>query len=250
MSEPIPPAPLTELPETLGDNDCPICFEPDAIRDRVAVCPNGHKLCAECQPRVQSVMARGAGRHAACPLCRARIPFIPLQAPIRVGGEVEIPEGNPRYIVDYIDEHGITHMRINPHYIDDHPQLLEQRRLQREQARAAQNAADGRRGDPERPQRAIDAFNNIPARRAAQQQFIQNRRNNTIPQNARFGGFHRRNCTCGRRGGAQGVRFLRMPDGTRKYRCEVCYEQAGGGIAPEPPAWNLPAVAMYNDCAV
>jgi hypothetical protein len=208
MSEPI-----QDLPEQLGDHDCPICFEPDAIRDREAVCPNGHKLCADCQPRVQSVWVHRT-QHAACPLCRAPIPYIRDPA--------------------------------LPDYVGPQPQAPRAPRVHAVQ----QRDADGRRGDPERPQRAIDAFNNIPARRAAQQQFRENRNAGTIPQNARFGGFHQRNCTCGRRGGPQGVRFLRLPDGTRRYRCEVCYEQAGGGIPPEPPAWNTPAVAMHNDCTV
>jgi len=210
MSEPIPPTPLTELPEQLGEYDCPICFEPDAIRDREAVCPNGHKLCADCQPRVQSVQ-NFRTLHAACPLCRANIPYIP--------------------------DHAL------PAYIGPQPPRAPR-------VRAVQQVAypDGRRGDPERPQRAIDAFNNIPARRAAQQRFREFRNAGDIPQNARFGGFHMRWCICHqRRGGEHGVRFLRLPDGTRRYRCEVCYEQAGGGIPPEPPAWNTPAVAMHDD---
>ena len=204
MSEPT--TPIQDLPEVLGDHDCPICFEPDAIRDREAVCPNGHKFCADCQPRIQSVR-NFRTMHAACPLCRADIPYI--TDPIR-----------PVYVLPIV------------------------RAVQ-------QRDADGRRGDPERPQRAIDAFNNIPARRAAQQQFRENRNNGIIPQNARFGGFHRRNCTCGRKGGAEGVRFLKLPDGTRRYRCEVCYGLAtNGAVAPEPPAWNTPAVAMHDDCTV
>ena len=207
MSEPTTPLPIPipDLPEQLGDHDCPICFEPDAIRDREAICPNGHKLCADCQPRVQSVRVPRR-QHAACPLCRAAIPHIPL--------EEEAPAAEPRA-----------------------PRV-----------RAVQQA-DGRRGDPERPQRAIDAFNNLPARRAAQAQFRANRDDGVIPQNARFGGFHQRNCTCRlRRGGAQGVRFLRLPDGTRRYRCEACYAAAtNGGIPEEPPAWNYPAVAMHDD---
>jgi len=215
MSEPTTPLPIPipDLPEQLGDHDCPICFEPDAIRDREAVCPNGHKLCADCQPRVQSVWVHRT-QHAACPLCRAPIPYIRDPA-----------------LPDYVG-----------------PQAPQAPRAPR--VRAVRDPADGRRGDPDRPQRAIDAFNNIPARRAAQQRFRENRNAGTIPQNARFGGFHQRNCTCGRSGGAQGVRFLRLPDGTRRYRCELCYEQAGGGIPPEPPAWNSPAVAMHDDITV
>ena len=230
MSEPTTPTPhIEELPDTVGDHDCPICFEPDAIRDRIAVCPNGHRLCADCQPRVQSVMSRG--RNAACPLCRAIIPYIPLPAPAGA-------EGGP-YIVDHIDEHGITHMRLNPHYIRPQPQPPVQ------QPRDP-HLRDGRMGDPERPQRAVDGFNNLPARRAAQARFRQNRDNETIPQNARFGGIHNRNCPCGRRGGAQGVRFLKMPEGRRVYRCEVCYEAAMGTAPPEPPAWSMNGAALAN----
>jgi hypothetical protein len=211
MSEPT--TPIQDLPEVLGDHDCPICFEPDAIRDREAVCPNGHKLCADCQPRVQSVWVFRT-THAACPLCRAPIPYIRDPA-----------------LPDYVGP-------------QPGPYVPRVRAVQ-------QRDADGRRGDPERPQRAIDAFNNIPARRAAQQVFRENRNNGIIPQNARFGGFHRRNCTCGRKGGAEGVRFLKLPDGTRRYRCEVCYGLAtNGAVAPEPPAWNTPAVAMHDDHTV
>jgi hypothetical protein len=56
-------------------------------------------------------------------------------------------------------------------------------------------------------------------------------------------------CICHqRRGGEHGVRFLRLPDGTRRYRCEACYAAAtNGGIPEEPPAWNYPAVAMHDD---
>ena len=215
MSEPT--TPIQDLPEVLGDHDCPICFEPDAIRDREAVCPNGHKLCADCQPRVQSVWVFRT-THAACPLCRAPIPYIRDPAlPEYVG-----PQGPGPYVpIVRVVQQRDPHLR------------------------------DGRRGDPERPQRAIDAFNNIPARRAAQQVFRENRNNGIIPQNARFGGFHRRNCTCGRKGGAEGVRFLKLPDGTRRYRCEVCYGLAtNGAVAPEPPAWNTPAVAIHDDHTV
>ena len=212
MSEPI-----QDLPEQLGDHDCPICFEPDAIRDREAICPNGHKLCADCQPRVQSVWVFRT-QHAACPLCRAPIPYIRDPAlPDYVGPQAQAPQA-PRA-----------------------PRV-----------RTVRDPADGRRGDPERPQRAIDAFNNLPARRAAQQRFREFRNAGDIPQNARFGGFHMRWCICHqRRGGEHGVRFLRLPDGTRRYRCEECYAVAtNGGIPPEPPAWNYPAVAMHDDITV
>jgi hypothetical protein len=235
MSEPTSPIP--DLPEQVGDHDCPICFEPNAIIDREAVCPNGHKLCADCQPRVQSV------RPARCPLCRAYIPFIPLPTPAITEGE-----RIPRYIVDHVDENGFTHMRPNPNYIG--PALQHYVQPPRAPRPARVQDPDGRRGDPERPQRAIDGFNNLPARRAAQARFRHFRDEGVIPANARFGGIHTRNCPCGRSGGAQGVRFLKMPGGNRKYRCEVCYgAETNGGIPEEPPAWswNGAALAAHNE---
>jgi len=206
MTEPLP-TPIPDLPEQLGDHDCPICFEPNAITDRIAVCPNGHRLCADCQPRIQSVPSIWQNRavFSACPLCRAPIPYIEPPRPV-------IPPREPR-----------------PARVQD---------------------PDGRRGDPERPQRAIDGFNNLPARRAAQARFRQFRDEGAIPANARFGGIHTRSCPCGRRGGAQGVRFLKLPDGSRKYRCEVCYGAlTNGGIPEEPPAWswNGAALAAHNE---
>jgi len=193
------PIPVPDLPEQLGEHDCPICFEPDTIREREPVCPNGHRICADCQPHIQSVYVRGG---AACPLCRAPIPFIPEE---RVGGRPLAPAQPPRRVVDH---------------------------TQRQERRDRANAA----------------FNNLPARREAQQVFLQNRREGTIPANARFGGFHQRRCPCGRSGGSQGVRFLKLRDNTRRYRCEACYAQEmDGAEAPPPPAWNLPAVAAHDD---
>lgn len=208
-----------ELPDELGDHDCPICYEPNTIQDRVPVCPNGHRMCADCQPRVQSVRTgfgfHGAAGTAVCPLCRAPIPYIPLE-PAHAHAHAHPPPPPPIQI---------------PHGRDP----------------------DGRVGDPDRPQRAIDGFNNLPERRAAQARFRQARNDGTIPQNAMFGGIHRRGCGgCpqNRKHGHNGVRFFKMPDGKRKYRCEACYIAAyNGALPPPPPEWSMngAALAAHND---
>jgi hypothetical protein len=147
-------------------------------------------------------------------MCRAAIPYIPLPADLPAGA-VPVP---------VVDAPNIWNQRVEP---------------------------DGRRNDPDRPQRAIDGFNNLPARRQAQALFRQARDNGTIPQNAMFGGIHQRKCgTCDRRHGANGVRFLKLPDGTRKYRCERCYMAAyaaagqNGAVPPAPPEWSMNGVAL------
>jgi hypothetical protein len=47
------------------------------------------------------------------------------------------------------------------------------------------------------------------------------------------------------------VRFFKMPDGKRKYRCEACYIAAYGDgvLPPPPPEWSMNGVAAaaHND---
>lgn len=201
------------MSEPIQENDCPICFEPDSLRDREAVCPNGHRLCATCQPRIEYAW------NASCPLCRARLP----RPPIRV-----IAAGE-RFWETNTDEPNIpihVHGDPIPRRVVDHTETEVRR------------------------QRANAAFNDIPRRREAQQLFLQNRQTGRIPETAKFGGFHERNCPCGRHGGAEGVRFFKLRNNTRRYRCEVCYRAEMGEDPPSPPDWNLPAVAMHNDVPI
>jgi hypothetical protein len=208
--------PNPDLPDELGDHDCPICYETNALQGREPICPNGHTYCADCQPRIQSVRTGwglgGAYGTACCPLCRAVIPYAPL------GGPAPAPHRPPP-----------PPIVVHHHH-------------------------DGRVGDPDRPRRAVDGFNNLPERRAAQARFRQARDNGTIPANAVFGGIHARGCGgCPqeRKHGHNGVRFLKMPDGKRKYRCEACYIAAygEGAVPPPPPEWSLNGVALaaHND---
>ena len=198
----------TPLPDTLQEHDCPVCFETDSLRDRVPICPNGHRLCAECQPRIQGTL------RPQCPLCRARLPDLqgrlgplPVQDFQRDFPVIAQPPPVARRVVDHAE-----------------------REVRRQRANAA--------------------FNDVPRRREAQQLFLQNRQTGRIPETARFGGFHERNCPCGRHGGAEGVRFLKLRNNTRRYRCEVCYRIEMGEDPPAPPDWNLPAVAMHNDVVI
>jgi len=219
--------PIPDLPEEIGDHDCPICYEPNTLQGRDPICPNGHTYCADCQPRIQSVRTGwGLGQRgiACCPLCRASIPYVPLLPP---PGAL-LANGQP-----------------DPFFAPPPP---------RAPAPAPAPPQDGRANDPDRRQRAIDGFNDLPARRRAQALFREARNNGTIPQNAAFGGIHRRNCPCGRRHGANGVRFLKMPDNRRLYRCEACYiaayAQAGMNvIPPPPPEWSMNGIALaaHND---
>jgi len=211
---------IPDLPAEPGDHDCPICYDENVLRDRAPICPNGHTFCADCQPRIQSVQT-GWGltreRRACCPLCRAPIPYVPLggvPAPVPqvLGGGGGGGGGGPALVV--------VHNRV-----------------------------DLRNNDPDRPQRAIDGFNNLPARRQAQALFRLARDEGRIPANAAFGGIHKRNCPCGRHSGAHGVRFLKMPDNKRLYRCEGCYIAAyaavgrNGALPPPPPEWSMNGVA-------
>jgi len=226
---------IQELPDEVGDHDCPICYEPNTLQDRVPVCRNGHRMCADCQPRIQSVRTgfgfHGAAGHAVCPLCRAPIPYIPLP-PHRDALPALLLNGQPDpfHAPPPIVGHPLNNP--NPHV----------------------PAADGRANDPDRPQRAIDGFNNLPERRRAQARFRQARNDGTIPQNAMFGGIHTRGCGgCpqNRKHGHGGVRFFKMPDGKRKYRCEACYIAAYGDgvLPPPPPEWSMNGVAAaaHND---
>ena len=210
---------IPDLPAEPGDHDCPICYEPNVLRDRAPICPNGHTFCADCQPRVQSVQTGwglgGLERRACCPLCRGPIPYVPLGVPVAAGGG-----GGGGGAVPYVPP----------------------------PAPVAVEVPDGRANDPDRPQRAIDGFNNLPARRQAQALFRLARDEGRIPANAAFGGIHKRNCPCGRHGGAHGVRFLKMPDNKRLYRCEVCYINAYAAVGrneapPPPPEWSMNGVA-------
>lgn len=211
--------PQPDLPDELGDYDCPICYEPNSIRDREAICPNGHTFCSDCQPRIQSVRTGwGLGQRgiACCPMCRGHIPYVPLG-----GGPAVAP-------------------------IDDAAALRAVNAIQAAGGEPPPPPPPVYRwvNDPGRPQRAIDGFNNLPERRQAQALFRQARDEGRIPQNAAFGGIHKRNCPCGRRHGANGVRFLKMPGGKRLYRCEACYIAAYNEPPPPPPAWSLNGLAL------
>lgn len=188
-----------DLPQRQGDDDCPVCYGERALVGRVAVCPNGHRLCAECQPHVQGVRTHNG--HASCPLCRADIPFVPRQV-VAPAPPQQDPAGHV--------------------------------------ARARQ-AQEADRAD--RRERAIRGFqNNGQERRAGRERFLQLREEGQIPGNALYGGVHERKCGvrgCERRGGNQGVRFLKDNLNCRKYRCEACYIRENNGMAPAPaPAFT------------
>lgn len=196
-----------DLPMRQGDDDCPICYGERALVGRVAVCPNGHRLCAECQPHVQSVRNHRTGQ-ANCPLCRANIPYVPRQAQAPQGGDPLGEQGQP-------------------------PRQPRPPRDNRDELNAYQL----------RRQRAIEGFqNNHQNRRAGREQFLQLRDQGQIPGNALYGGVHDRKCGvrgCHRVGGIQGVRFLKDHFNHRKYRCEACYMRENNGMAPEPaPAFT------------
>ena len=212
---------IPDLPAEPGDHDCPICYEPNVLRDRAPICPNGHTFCADCQPRIQSVQTGwglgGLERRACCPLCRGPIPYVPLGVPyVPLVVPVAAGGGGGGGGADAV--------------------IREQRAI----------AADERQA---RHLRAVEGFQNLPARRQAQALFRLARDEGRIPANAAFGGIHKRNCPCGRHGGAHGVRFLKMPDNKRLYRCEVCYINAyaavgqNGALPPPPPEWSMNGVA-------
>ena len=216
---------IPDLPAEPGDHDCPICYEPNVLRDRAPICPNGHTFCADCQPRIQSVFTGwglGGERGACCPLCRGPIPYVPLVVPV-VPLVVPVAAGGGG------GGGGVGGGGGGGGGAD---------------ARAI--AADERQA---RHLRAVEGFQNLPARRQAQALFRLARDEGRIPANAAFGGIHKRNCPCGRHSGAHGVRFLKMPDNKRLYRCEVCYINAyaavgrNGTLPPPPPEWSMNGVA-------
>jgi hypothetical protein len=196
--------PDADLPDRLGDDDCPVCYGERALVGRTAVCPNGHRLCAECQPHVQGVRNFRTGM-ASCPLCRADIPHVPRQA---------------------------QPARMNEEQLENHRAgLLE---------RWADEAAAGRAAD--RRERAIRGFQqNGQTRRAGREQFLQHREHGHIPGDALYGGVHDRKCgnrNCERRGGTGGVRFLKTNHGKRVYRCEACYRDMTGFEPAPAPAFT------------
>ena len=92
-----------------------------------------------------------------------------------------------------------------------------------------------------RRERAIRGIQqNGQTRAEARQVFLHLRENVRIPGNAMFGGVHQRKCgvrTCERRTGAGGVRFLKLNEGKRKYRCETCYYAETGDTPAEAPTF-------------
>ena len=190
------------------ENDCPVCYGENLLEGRTAVCRNGHRLCAECQPHVQSVLNwRSWGAPSAqCPMCREPIPYIPALVVPRI---TYIPARVvPR------PEPVITEVRVRRR----DPQETEERR-----------------------ERAIQGiYQNVETRAEARMLFRNLRENRLIPGNAMFGGVHQRKCgvrTCERMAGSGGVRFLMMNGGKRKYRCESCYYAETGDTPADPPAF-------------
>lgn len=197
---------MADLPNTRGENDCPVCLGENLLEGREAVCPNGHRICAECQPHVQSVRNWRTG-HASCPLCRAAIPHIPADLPA-------LTEEQRRA---FTEEH---------------------RRLMREQQELRRAHPQPVADTEARRERAIRGFReNGHVRRANRERFLQLREQGRIPANSMFGGVHSRCCgtrNCNRRGGDEGVRFLKI--GTKRmYRCEVCYTALTGDTPPPVP---------------
>jgi len=209
--------PDADLPDRLGDDDCPVCYGERALQGRVAVCPNGHRLCSECQPHVQSVRNWRTGQ-ASCPLCRADIPYVPREAP------APAPQAQPAGGGPVFQE------RVGGEWVEI-PRAEMERRW-----------AEGARREEERRERAIRGFQqNGQNRRAGRERFLQHREQGHIPGDALYGGVHDRKCGnrgCDRRGGEQGVRFLKTNLGKRVYRCEVCYREQTG-FEPQPaPAFT------------
>jgi len=215
-----PPAPMEpahDLPAQQGEDDCPVCYGENALAGREAVCPNGHRLCAECQPHVQSVQ-HWRTRTAHCPLCRASIPYVPRNAPAPVYAPEEDLLGLGGYGAEAVDTAARRLAAQQRHLREEHPQR-----------------AGG--GTEERRQRAIDGFRlNGQVRREAREQFLHLREAGHIPADSMFGGIHMRKCgtrRCDRTGGHQGVRFLKTGTGKRMYRCEICYRAENNGMEPQ-----------------
>lgn len=217
--------PDADLPDRLGDDDCPVCYGERALRGRIAVCPNGHRLCAECQPHVQSVRNYRTGM-ASCPLCRADIPHVARVAP----APQPLPVGAGGFTAEEIARMADP----RPFMTEAEAQEVNRRIQERREARAEADAqAENRR------ERAIRGFQqNGQNRRAGREQFLLHREQGAIPGDALYGGVHERKCgnrNCERRGGTAGVRFLKTDLGKRVYRCEACYRQMTGfDPAPAP----------------
>ena len=207
-----------DLPAQQGDDDCPVCMGEGALRGREAVCPNGHRLCEECQPHVQSVRDWRTGQ-AKCPMCRAAIPYIPRAA-----------------APDPFGPGGGAFQDMDPFALDAARQLAAQQQALRAAHPQQRRGVD--HGDTEaRRQRAIDGFRlNAQPRREARERFLLLRDQGRIPGDSMFGGVHMRKCgnrRCDRTGGHQGVRFLKTLGGKRMYRCEVCYRAENNGAEPQ-----------------
>jgi hypothetical protein len=168
-------------------------------------------------------------------MCRAPIPYIPINQ-----SEQERQGWTP----EEVDERNRNRLREEWARAEER-WLARRAREQRRDARVVEQAERrvrnlARQEDTEaRRERANRGFvENRDARLEANAEFIQLRATGQIPWDAQFGGVHRRKCgvrTCERTGGAQGVRFLKFPNGTRQYRCEACFTEVAGHEPPPTP---------------
>ena len=57
--------------------ECPVCYEEHLL---TPMCPNNHKLCMVCLRHIQGIR-NWQTQQASCPICRAAIPYVPIQQP-------------------------------------------------------------------------------------------------------------------------------------------------------------------------
>jgi len=165
--------------------ECPVCLEAHLLSP---ICPNNHKLCGVCLRHIQSIYNHRY-HGAVCPICRAVIPYVPINpVPVNRVPAVDVFGNNTNAGFQDMDVFGIGPGPV-----------------------ITFNIPERRMNMPVLRRNALDLFN-------------QNKRDGIIPENAEFGGTHERKCGhhgCNRTGGSQGVRFLIFGNtGRRRYRCE------------------------------
>ena len=202
--------------------ECPVCLTESVLN--APVCPNGHRVCAECQPRIQAIRSWRTGG-AQCPMCRAPIPYIPINPALEEPGSVWDDVAQQEWARERVARQIQRRMRRDARVV--------------EQAERRVRNLNRREDTEARRERANRGFEeNRDARIEANAEFTQLRATGQIPWDAQFGGVHRRKCgvrNCERTGGAQGVRFLKFPNGTRQYRCEACFTAVAGHEPPPTP---------------